>query len=264
MAAETLWEGHNMKPTFLNHDKPLLTAMLQSADPEIIIERIRKSLELGAEAFGLQVESLAPEYQNQACISQLIAEMQGKPCYVTNYRKVKGRTDEQLAEGLIEMVGYGATLFDVMGDLFCKHADELTDNPEAIEKQMKLIDKLHSMGAEVIMSSHMRRFVPTEEVLEMALEQQRRGADIVKIVTFAENMEQQLENLRTTHLLKEKLDVPYLFLSTGECSIHRRLGGIMGCCMYLCVCEYNITSPRTQPLIKNIKPIRDNFITTDA
>ena len=43
MAAETLWEGHNMKPTFLNHDKPILTAMLQSENPEIIIERIRKS-----------------------------------------------------------------------------------------------------------------------------------------------------------------------------------------------------------------------------
>ena len=266
MAAETLWEGHNMKPTFLNHDKPLLTVMLQCEKPETVIERVKKSLEIGAEAYGLQVENLLPEYQNKTYISQIFSEMQGKPCYVTNYRNHnnKGKSDEQLAEELLEIAGYGGTLFDIMGDMFCEHVDQLTDNAEAIEKQMKLIDELHSMGAEVLMSSHISRFVSTEEVLKIALEQQRRGADIVKIVTDADSMDKQLENLRTTHLLKEKLDVPFLFLSRGVCKIHRRIGGIMGCCMYLCVYEHDKLSTKTQPMLKHIKPIRDNFITTDV
>ena len=75
----------------------------------------------------------------------------------------------------------GATLCDVMGDIFCKHPEELTDNDEAIQKQMKLIEKLHSLGAEVLMSSHLYKFAPAERVLEIALEQKRRGADIIKI-----------------------------------------------------------------------------------
>ena len=55
-------------------------------------------------------------------------------------------------------------------------------------------------------------FLPADEVLEIALSQQERGADIVKIVTGASSMDEQLENLRITHLLKKELKVPFLFL----------------------------------------------------
>jgi 3-dehydroquinate dehydratase len=81
-----------------------------------------------------------------------------------------------------------------MGDMFCPHPEELTDAPDAIKKQTELIDLLHSKGAEVLMSSHVLKFTPAERVLEIALEQKRRGADIIKIVTGADSMEQQLEN----------------------------------------------------------------------
>ena len=157
------------------------------------------------------------------------------------------------------MAKTGATLCDVMGDLFCPHPEEMTDDPDAIEKQMALIKELHEAGAEVIMSAHIRKFLPAERVLEMALEQQRRGADIVKIVVAAENMAQQMENLRIATLLKETLQVPYLFLCVGECGILRRIGGVLGCCMYLCVCERDKESPGVQPLLRQLKPIRDNM-----
>ena len=75
----------------------------------------------------------------------------------------------------------------------------------AIKKQMELIDKLHKCGAEVLMSSHVLKFTPAERVLEIAREHERRGADICKIVTGAENTEQQIENLRIINLLKENL-----------------------------------------------------------
>ena len=54
-----------MKATFLNHEYPLLTVILQCTKPEVAIERIRKSHGEGAEAFGLQVESLERIYHNQ-------------------------------------------------------------------------------------------------------------------------------------------------------------------------------------------------------
>ena len=75
-----------MKKTFLNHEKPLLTAMLQYSALEPAIEAIRNGLSAGAEAFGLQVESLEKEYQPVENYKKLFAEMQGKPCYVTIYR----------------------------------------------------------------------------------------------------------------------------------------------------------------------------------
>ena len=216
---------------------------------------------LGAEAFGLQVESLLPEYQTPEVIQRLLREMKGKPCYVTNYRmdRNQGKSDEELAQGIVALAENGATLCDVMGDLYCKHPDELTEDTEAVEKQMQLIDKLHEMGAEVLMSSHLYRFTPAERVLEIALEQKRRGADIIKIVTGADTMEQQIENLRITDLLKRKLGAPFLFLSCGVSSLHRRLGMNLGCCMSLCVYEHDALSTAAQPLLSTMKTIKDTI-----
>ena len=249
-----------MNKTFLT-DAPLLTVMLQCNTPETAIGRIRNANMLGAEAYGLQVESLLPEYHNPETYQKLFKEMNDRPCYVTNYRSVnnKGKSDEELAEGLITLAESGATLCDVMGDLFCKHPEELTDDKAAIEKQMKLIDTLHSKGAEVLMSSHVLKFTPAERVLEIALEQKRRGADVIKIVTRGDTMEEQIENLRITDLMKRELGAPFLYLSGGECSIHRRLGMHLGCCMCLCVYEHDANSTPSQPLLQNMKIIRDGL-----
>lgn len=246
--------------TFLQ-DKPLLTVMLQCQTPEVAIGRIRNANCLGADAYGLQAESLLREYQAPEVYTKIIKEAAGRPVYVTNYRGAqnKGRTDEELAEGLLVLARSGATLCDVMGDYFCPHPQELTEDENAIKKQMQLIEQLHEVGAEVLMSSHVLKFTPAERVLEIAREQIRRGADIVKIVTGAENMEQQIENLRITDLLKKEIDKPFLFLSGGECSIHRRLGMKLGCCMGLCVYEHDHLSTKAQPLLHSLKTIRDSI-----
>ena len=250
-----------MGKSFLNHEKPLLTVILQCRNPETAIGRIRNANGLGADAYGLQVESLLPEYHNPETYKKIFAEMSNRPSYVTYYRTSNnvGKSDEELAKELITLAESGATLVDVMGDIFCKHPEELTDNEEAIEKQIKLIDELHEKGAEVLMSSHLYKFAPAERVLEIALEQKRRGADIIKIVTSANSMEQQLENLRITNLLKKELGAPFLFLSGGKCTIHRRLGMKLGCCMALCVYEYDEFSTPAQPLLSTMKIVRDEI-----
>lgn len=248
-----------MKSTFLNHEKPLLTVMIQAKTPEHVIRIIRNGLCLGADAFGIQMECLDPEYHNTETYQKLFQEAKDKPCYVTNYRLFSNEklSDDALASGLITLAQNGATLCDVMGDLFHQTPGELTEDKEAIQKQMQLIDQLHSLGAEVLMSSHISKFTPAESVLEVALEQKRRGADIIKIVTGAETMGQQIENLRITDLLKRELGAPFLFLSGGECSLHRRLGGKLGCCMSLCVYEHDDMSTPAQPLLRTMKTVRD-------
>lgn len=250
-----------MGKSFLNQNKPLLTVMLQCETPEVAIGRIRNANMLGADAYGLQVESLNLEYHNPDTYKRIFAEMGEKPSYVTYYRPVKneGKTDDELAEGLITLAESGANLCDVMGDMFCKHPEELTDNQEAISRQMKLIDKIHEFGADVLMSSHLYKYAPAERVLEIALEQKRRGADVIKIVTAADNMEQQIENLRITDLLKRELGAPFLFLSGGVSTIHRRLGMKLGCCMSLCVYEHDALSTPVQPLLSTMKTIRDSI-----
>ena len=250
-----------MAKSFLNNPNPMLTVMLQCETPEVAIGRIRNANCLGADAYGLQVESLKTEFQNADTFKRIFSEMQGRPCYVTNYRYAYNQklTDDELASGIITLAKSGATLCDVMGDLFCKHPEELTDDAVAVKKQMELIDELHNIGAEVLMSSHLYKYAPADRVLEIALEQKRRGADIIKIVTAADTMEQQIENLRITNLLKRELGAPFLFLSGGVSTLHRRLGIKLGCCMALCVYEHDALSTASQPLLSIMKKVRDDI-----
>lgn len=249
------------KRTFFDNEKATLTCMVQGDNPGRIKELMKKSVPQGAEAFGIQFEQMNSEYRNAEVYKELFACAEDKPTYVTNYRynKNEGKSDEQLAYELLELADCGADLCDMMGDYFDRQPDEITYNETAVAKQKNLIDKLHKRGARVLISSHIMKFTPADEVLKIALAHQSRGADISKIVVGAENTEQQLENLKMINMLKEKLDVPFLFLSGGECKILRRIGGELGCCMYLCVYEYDNFASPLQPLLKKVKAIRDNM-----
>lgn len=248
------------KKTFLKYEKPLLVSMLQATTPDRIKELADKSR--GAEAFGMQFCKLENQYRNKSTYKELFDYTYPLPTYVTNYRAQGSnidKSDDMLAKELIEMAECGATLCDVMGDYFDRCEGELTLDDAAVKKQIALICELHQRGAEVLMSSHVKKFTPAERVLEIALEHQKRGADISKIVTGATTKEEQIENLRITALLKKELKIPFLFLSVGECSISRRIGAHLGNCMTLCVCEYDGLSTSAQPLLSDMIEIRKLF-----
>lgn len=245
------------KPTFLSYEQPPLTCMVQAKTPERIKDLISRAE--GAEGFGMQFCRMMPEYRTKEIYRELFSLASPLPTYVTNYRYGynEGKSDDELAEGILELADCGATLCDVMGDLFDKQDDELARDVSAIDRQRKLIDELHERGAEVLMSSHVFKFTPAERVLEIALEHKRRGANIAKIVTGASSMEEQLENLRIVHLLKAELGIPFLFLANGESRILRRVGGSLGNCMTLCVVEYDDLATKSQPLLSEMKTLRD-------
>ena len=245
------------KSTFLNHEKALIIAMVQAYTPNRVKELMDACFIEGAEGFGMQFCRMKNQYKNKETYKDLFNYAKGLPIYVTNYRQGEneGLSDEKLAEGLIELAECGATLCDVMGDMFDRQEDEMAKDEKAIQKQMNLIDRLHNAGAEVLMSSHIMKFTKAERILEIALEHQRRGADICKIVVGADNMEEQIENLRIINLLKENLKIPFLFLCGGESHIIRRIGGELGCCMYLAVHEHDELATPAQPLLRDLKLI---------
>ena len=253
-----------MKMSFLGHEKPLYTVMVQADNPDRIEELVRLSLPEGADAFGMQICQLKPEYRNRDVYRRLFSCTEGKPIYATNYRigKNEGKSDEILAEELLELAECGATICDMMGDYFDRTEAplrEFTEDPTAIKRQMELIDALHARGAEVIMSSHVCRFISAEDVLRIARAHEARGADICKIVVGADTMEEQIENMRIATLLKKELKIPFLFLSGGECRLLRRIGGELGCCMYLCVHEYDDFATTMQPLLTSLKTLHENL-----
>ena len=251
-----------MKPTFLTYDRPLLTTMVQADSPARIIDLMEKSIFLGADAFGMQFCQLLPAYRNEETYRMLFSKAEGRPVYATNYRGKQnaGKSDDVLAKELIELARCGATLCDVIGDLFDPQPDEFTSDPVAAKKQIEVIDAIHAAGGEVLMSSHTHVHTPKERVLEIALGQEARGADICKIVIKADTQEEELEAMRLITLLKKELRIPFLFLCGGaSCNLLRRVGTTLGNCMSLCVYEYDDFATKAQPLLADMVALRKIF-----
>lgn len=252
-----------MYSDFLKTEKPMITTMIQTDNPSDAISTIRNAIFSGTDAIGIQLEQLKPEYQNCEDVMTMCSYVGNRPIYITNYRYYQNaeKDDETLVKEIREYSKMGGgIIFDVMGDLLDSAPDELTINATAVEKQKQLIADIHANGARVLMSSHLYHYAPAERVLEIALEQQRRGADIAKIVTGAENDEEEFENLRITRLLKKELEIPFLFLSVGShCKLHRMLSPILGSCMYLCVYEHDALSTKAQPVLHAVRQVLDHF-----
>ena len=248
-----------MKKSFLNANAPWITEMVQVPTARQAEEKIRNAIADGATAIGLQMQILEKQYRTPQSLAAIFAAAEDKPIYLTDYRGgLNGRMrDDELMDELLLALKCGATLVDVMGDAFCPAPEELTTDEKAICKQMQTIDEIHKRGGEVLMSSHVYEFRPAERVLEIALEQQRRGADIVKIVTGAQTQEEELKNLEICHLLKKELKVPFLFLSGGKYSyLHRTIGPSLGVCMWLCFREYDETTYPGPPLLSDVLKIK--------
>lgn len=245
---------------FLTNYRPTVTVMIQSETAAKAINTIRNAVYEGADAFGLQICRLAP--QERKYLKDIYASGGGRPFYITNYRTGhnEGLSDEECMNGLLEGLKLGGTLGDIMGDTFGRSPNELTKNPAAIDKQKKLIDEIHNMGKSVLMSSHLYRYAEAEEVLEIAYEHQKRGADIAKIVTAANSEEEEAENIRITSLLKKELKIPFLFLSGGtHYKVHRLVSPMLGSCMSLCVWQYDELATKSQPPLKFVRFVTDNM-----
>ena len=251
------------KATFLTYEKPLLTAMVQEQTPDDAICVILDSLYEGAEAFGIQLCNLLPEHRNVETLRKIFSYCEGKPIYITSYRggNSKGLSDDACVELLLMGLEAGATLCDIMGDLYCREPDQLTFDPVAVEKQKALIRKIHEMGGEVLISSHTSRYFTEEEVLHFARAQAERGADVVKIVTKCNSEDEQMACLQIIHRLKNELDRPFLFLVGGSHTrLVRQVGPLLGCCMYLCVQRYFPVTAKMQPRLFAAKAVRDSIL----
>ena len=250
------------KPSFLDQPRPLLCAMVQEESPEKAIPVIMNSLYDGAEAFGIQLEYLKREYRSEETLREIFSYCKDKPIYITSYRgaESRGLSDEECAGLLFRGLSAGATLLDVVGDFFCPEPHELTMDPGAVKKQEELIRRIHDLGGEALISSHLHAFYDEEEVVRIAFEQKRRGADVIKIVTRADTREELMADLRIADRLGRELGKEHLFLAGGrECALLRQIGPYFGSVMYLTVERYQPQSAKEQPLLRAAKAIRDNM-----
>ena len=249
---------------FLDHSKPIITTMLKPNNTKDLVRDIEAALKEGTDAFCLEIELMKSECRTATDFKDIFGAMDGKPAYITDYRRLNINDTEQSDEELTEEMLFAFSmadnvkLFDIRGDLFDPSFDEITYNEKAIEKQIALAKEVHRLGGEVLMSSHPLRFMPYEDVLKIAKAQAERGVDIVKIVTLAESEKELDENIKTTLRLKEDLDKQFLFLCGGShCRKHRLLGPILSNSLFLSVQRGIDGGP--QPQMDDAKKMIDLF-----
>jgi len=253
-----------MRPSFLKLNAPYLAAIVIEPTPELTIANILNGEHEGAEAFMVDIAAWKPECLTKEILTRLF-HCCGRPmmplCYRSRNLGADKVSDDDRADLMIRCIDAGAAACDIMGDLFAPAPHELTRDKKAIAKQKKLIKRMHDLGAEVLMSSHIyNEYVPGDAVLEHMLEIQNRGVDIAKIVVSANTDDELIEAFRTTVLLKKSLKVPFVHLCNGKFArIQRYMAPVLGATLTFGFREYTAHATGPQPIIRNARAVLDEL-----
>ncbi len=251
-----------MKFSFLNKQFPVITGIFAGQTPQELIAEARHTEYEGGQGVCIDLFDLKPEFRNYDGLKSIIDAI-NLPTMFYFYRNDKwgNPTEEERQELLLTAAEAGASMIDVMGDVYDPSPMEITHNPEAIDKQKKLIDKIHSIGSQVVMSSHMPTMArSTEQVLEHMLEVEKRGADVVKIVTGAFTEDDLAEAVKTTITLKKELKTPFIHLCNGPYGRpHRYFGPTLGLAICFAVPRYEPRYGMHQPTVRAMKTAIENM-----
>ena len=257
-------QAHNNieRLSFLNKPYPVIAGIIAGQTPQELIAAVKNSESEGAEGITIDLFDLKPEFRNSESFKSIINSV-NLPFMFYFYREDswKKSSDEDRQEVLLVAADAGASMIDVMGDLYDPSPKQITYNQNAIDKQKRLIDKIHSKGADVVISSHTGCPLTTEEVVKHMLELESRGPEVVKIVTTINTEEELAEALRTTIALNRELKTQFIHLCTGKYSRpHRFMCPVLGTSVMFAVPYYSDRYPGlAQPTIKSMKAVLDNI-----
>lgn len=247
--------------SFLNKACPVITALIGNETPQELITTARNAESDGAQGIAIFLENLKPEFRNSGTLKSIISSV-NLPFMFCYYRADKWQIsgDDERQELLMTAADMGASMIDVMGDLYDPSPMEITHNQNAIDKQRRLIDKIHGKGADVVMSSHMTCSRTTEEVIEHLRAFEDRGPDVVKIVTVVNNEEELAEAFSTTMTLKHELKKPFIHLCNGKFGRpHRFIGPTLGLSIVFAVPHNPERMSTNIPSVKEMKVVLDNI-----
>ena len=188
-----------------------------------------------------------------------------------------GLTEEERVQSFLRSVEAGAAGVDIQGYTyhlpsksgFCGedkysftkgNPKEIVTDEEVIEKQCELIERVHGMGAEVLLSCH--PFIPmkSEQVVELALFLEKRNPDIIKIVTYANTDEDMIESIKTMVELKKSVKTPVSYHAAGpKGRLSRIINPALGGQIAFCVDRFSESSTMEQLDLKTAKAVVDGL-----
>jgi len=136
---------------------------------------------------------------------------------------------------------------------------EIVTDDEIIAKQCELIERVHSKGAEVLLSCHPGIPMKAEAVVELALFLEKRNPDILKIVTTARNDEDLAESIRAMTMLKMEIKTPITYHANGRAGMLSRIvNPLLGGHIAFCVDRFHEDTVTEQLDLKTAASIVEN------
>ncbi len=260
---------------FSEAGSPIVIGVLKEATADATVSTVAACEAEGANAFDLHVSLLEGENREREALERIFGEAQS-PILAVHYNNLpkgitqKNSDEERIAE-LTRAVEYGAAGIDMQGYTFCKSPlatlegkdakkypfitaspREVVLDAEVIDRQKRAIDKIHSLGGEVLMSCHTKVFLDTEQIVSLALEMESRGVDIVKLVTPVNTKEEVLTALQSVMELKANLKYAkaHYHCSGRLGRITRYIAPYFGASIVFATDHYNERADKEQLLIK--------------
>lgn len=270
--------------SFTKQESPLLVGVVREKTERAAIAAIRNCEYHGATGIDLHLSCLEREFQTEECFARIISQTR-LPIMALNYNQTydyqQFDTDEESRIEMLKMfVRAGGAAVDMQGysyDLPSKLAfrqefahmpysfirdnpKEIVVDPAVIEKQKSLIEWVHSMGSEVVISTHPWVPMNCEQVVDLARFLEERNPDGIKIVTPCENDDQLAEAFKTMLMLKKEVKATVHFHCCGKAgSLSRIINPILGGYLIFCSDGYSESSNFEQLDLVTAKSIMDGI-----
>ena len=273
-----------MRKSFVNNRAPMLAGVIRRRTVSEARAEIKNCEIHGADVIDLHLSCLDEEYKNVDSI-RAIVDKSKRPILALNYNQTYENesydTDEESRVALLlKAVEAGVAAIDVQGytyDLGSKHGFRsefgcldysfIKNNPcevvvdkNIIGKQCELIERVHHMGAEVLLSCHPFVYMDTEQVVDLALFLEKRKPDMIKLVTRCDTEEQMVEAFKSMVALKREVRTKIHFHCVGQKgALTRVVNPMLGSQLIFCLDRFTESSNLDQLDLKTAKLVRDNI-----
>lgn len=265
-----------MKVSFARQPSPLLVGVVRERRVRDAIAAIRNCETDGATAIDLHLSCMEEEHRTTDALRQIVSAT-ALPILALHYSQTYEYDpytvdEEERVSCLRAAAAAGVSAVDMQGYTFdpasknamrpecaktgysfLKNAPrEVVTDPAVIDRQMAFIEEMHAGGTEVLLSTHPGIPMTAEEVVELALFLEKRGADVIKIVTQAENEEQLVESFRAMILLKKEVKTVVQYHAAGKAGrLSRIVNPLLGGHLIFCSDRYTASSNMEQLDLKS-------------
>ena len=271
-----------MSLSFAKSPSPILVSVITEETKKAAMAAITNSIYNGATGIDLHLSCMKEEERTVDAIKQIV-NMCKVPILALNYdvdmnREVYQSEEEERIDILLKAAEAGVACIDFQGYTLDRESKygfrqefsnmdysfvkvnprEVVMDDKVIEKQMELFEKVRHMGTEVLLSCHPGVVLSAEQVVDLALYLEKRGPDVIKIVTLSRNRDDLIESFKSMHLLKKEVKTPISYhLSGQEGKLSRIINPVLGGHIAFCNDRFNTGSDLNQLDLRTAKTAID-------